>query len=126
MSRKCASDLRATLLADPNTAKLAAALKMELDDYVKLVVHFATTGAEPQLMVVTDAELERLGHRPPDVKQMGAFLTEAVAVKMTHESTSWLAAKSRPVVLSAPGGNAAEVLDADPALAAEVQKRRKA
>lgn len=126
MSRKSADAVRAALHADPNTAKLAAALKMELADYVKLVVHFATTGAEPQLLVVADPELKRLGHTPPDVNQMRAFLTEAVAVKLTHESTSWAAAKSRPVALSAPTGSSAEVLDADPALSAEVQKRRKA
>ena len=125
MSRKSSEELRAALQADPNTAKLAASLNMELEDYMNLVVHFATTGAEPQLFVVPDAELKKRGHRVPDLTKMSAFLTEAVAVKMTHEATSYSSARSRPVALVTPSAHGAEALEADPALAAEIQKRRK-
>mgnify|MGYP001271241622 CR=1 FL=1 len=125
MSRKSAEEIRAALDADPNTVSLAAALNMTVEDYAKLVVHFATTGAQPQLFVVPDAELKARGHTPPDLRQMNGFLAEAVAVKMTHEATSYSSSKAKPVALGAQPGAPAQALPADPALAAEIQKRRK-
>ena len=97
MPRKNPEAIRAALKKDPNTAKLAAALKLPAEEYVDLVVHYATTGAEPQFMIVPDAELKAAGHTPPDMKKMTAFLTEAVAVKKAHEDTDYTPAKRKLV-----------------------------
>ncbi|MBK7857463.1 MAG: hypothetical protein IPJ65_02335 [Archangiaceae bacterium] len=99
MPRKTPEQVRAALLKDPNTSRIAAELKMGLDDYLKLVVHFATTGAEPRFFVVPDDELKKQGHVPPDLSKMNAWLRGAVATKAAHESTGYSDAKKSLVSL---------------------------
>jgi hypothetical protein len=124
MSKKTPDEIRAALAMDPNTAQIAETLKMPLEDYVKLVVHYATTGAEPEYFIVPDADLKKLGHTPPDARKMNAWLAEAAAMKLATEVTDYSSGAARPKVSLAVPPAAPAALNNDPALAAEIRSRR--
>lgn len=71
--------MKKRLIADPNTAELAKTLKMGFDEYVALVMKYASNPKiEPQLMIYDDAALKEAGFPPPDLKEVERFLQEYV------------------------------------------------
>ena len=60
--------VRAKVLEDPNTAKIAAELKVSLEEYVQRVIFFATNpGAEPELFIMRDEDVVANGGTVPDI-----------------------------------------------------------
>ena len=112
--------LKKKLLDDPNTAKLAETLGLPLEDYVKLVLHYATTGDQPQFFVVPDEDLRKLGYEPPDPKAMSAYLVEAVATIFAQEGTAFTDERKGPVSLGELPAQAAPADAADPDLKKQV------
>jgi len=115
--------VRERVLADPNTAKIAKELDIPLEEYVEQVVHFVLNpDAEPQMLVLEDADLIKLGHPPPDAQKMLAFVKEAVAVADAGgASTGFEAAKKRAVSLD--GGEGASQAHTNPQLEEELKKQ---
>ncbi|WP_342377549.1 hypothetical protein NVS55_39605 [Myxococcus stipitatus] len=57
--------VRAELLADEETKKIATAVNMKLEDYVELVLKYAQDKSlEPELAIVSDDELRKNGITP--------------------------------------------------------------
>ena len=110
--------LKKKLLDDPNTPKLAETLGLSLEDYVQLVLHYATSGEQPQFFVVSDENLRKLGYEPPDPKAMSAYLNQAVATIYAQEGTAYTPERKGPVSLGdIPAQNAPP---ADPELKKKV------
>ena len=112
--------LKKKLLEDPNTPKLAETLGLPLEDYVQLVMHYVTTGEEPQFFVVSDENLRKLGYEPPDPKAMSAYLTQAVATIFTQEGTAFSAERKGPVSLGEVPAAGAPAAAADPELKKQI------
>ncbi|KFE69570.1 hypothetical protein [Hyalangium minutum] len=67
-------NVRAKLLDDPDTQRIARSLDMKLEDYVDLVIHYAQNpDEEPQLLVAEDEDLRAAGYNPPAPEQVAEF-----------------------------------------------------
>lgn len=67
--------VRAELLKDPETKRIADAVGMKLEDYVELVLEYAQDkDKEPMLNVVSDEELKANGFPVHTVEEVGEFL----------------------------------------------------
>lgn len=70
--------VRAELLKDADTKRIAKAVGMELEAYVELVLQYAQDkDKEPVLNVVEDEELRANGFNPPTEKQVADVLVAA-------------------------------------------------
>ncbi|AEI68305.1 hypothetical protein [Corallococcus macrosporus] len=70
--------LRAEMLADPDTQRIAKSLDMELEAYVELVLEYAQNpDKEPTLIVAPDEELRAAGYNPPTTKDVANFFIAA-------------------------------------------------
>lgn len=70
--------VRAELMADPNTKKIASSLKVELEKYVEMVLDYAyNPDKEVILNVVPDAELKAAGYDVPSAEYVGKWLKGA-------------------------------------------------
>ncbi|OJH41578.1 hypothetical protein [Cystobacter ferrugineus] len=68
-------NIRAKLLADPDTRRIARDVGMELEDYVEMVLHYLRNPEqEPQVYVAPDEELRAAGYDPPSSEEVGQFL----------------------------------------------------
>jgi hypothetical protein len=75
MANLTPDQIRAKVLADPNTAKIAAELRVPLEEFVQRVVFFATNpDAEPELFVMTDENVKANGGSVPDLKAVVQYL----------------------------------------------------
>jgi hypothetical protein len=71
--------IRAKVLADPNTKKIADSVQMSLEDYVEQVMKYvANPKMEPMVHIVPDNELREAGIEPVDVNKVKAYLEEYV------------------------------------------------
>ncbi|MFY2563102.1 hypothetical protein ACN469_36240 [Corallococcus terminator] len=71
-------NVRAELLADPDTQRIAKSVGMELAAYVELVLDYAThPEKEPVLKVVPDEALKAAGYDPPTLQEVGEFFKSA-------------------------------------------------
>jgi hypothetical protein len=71
--------VRAELLKDPETKRIADAVGMKLEDYVELVLEYAQDkDKEPMLNVVSDEELKANGFPVHTVEEVGEFLVAGV------------------------------------------------
>lgn len=106
--------VRAELLKDPETKKIAEAVNMKLEDYVELVLKYAQDkDLEPELAVVSDEELKKNGFTPMSPEEAANILIKGMkgelpgsppdfeASKFTHEKGS----AGKPS-LTAPEGQA--------------------
>lgn len=67
--------VRAELLKDPETKRIADAVGMKLEDYVELVLEYAQDkDKEPMLNIVSDEELKANGFPVHTVEEVGEFL----------------------------------------------------
>ncbi len=120
MADRSPEAIKKLLMEDPNTAKLAEALKLPLEDYIQLVTLYATTGEKPQFFVVSDEDLRKMGHEPPDPKKMAAYLTEAVNTIVAREGTAFTAKEKKPVSLGETPAAPAPTAVSNPDLKAEL------
>ncbi len=71
-------NVRAELLADPDTQRIARSVGMSLTAYVDLVLDYAQhPEKEPVLKVVSDEALRAAGYDPPTVQEVGEFFQGA-------------------------------------------------
>lgn len=67
--------VRAELLKDADTKRIAKAVGMELEAYVELVLQYAQDkDKEPELDVADDADLKAAGLSTPTADEVAAFL----------------------------------------------------
>jgi len=72
-------NVRAKLLADPDTRRIARDVGMELEEYVELVLQYLRNPQqEPQLYVAPDEELRAAGYNPPSSEAVGQFFLAGV------------------------------------------------
>ncbi|HYO70377.1 MAG TPA: hypothetical protein VEU33_30290 [Archangium sp.] len=72
--KKPVEKVRAELLADPDTKRIARSVGMELEAYVELVLDYAQNpDKQPVLHVAEDAELRAAGYEPPTPEEVGQF-----------------------------------------------------
>lgn len=70
--------VRAELLKDPDTKRIAKAVGMELEPYVELVLEYAQDkDKQPVLHVVSDEELRANGFTPPTAEDVAKVLSAA-------------------------------------------------
>ncbi|MFY1825507.1 hypothetical protein ACN47A_06315 [Myxococcus fulvus] len=71
-------NVRAELLADPDTQRIAKSVGMELAAYVELVLDYAQhPEKEPVLQVVPDEILKQSGYEPASIEEVGEFFLGA-------------------------------------------------
>ena len=117
-----AATLRARVLADPNTARIAADLGVPLDEYVEQVVHYALNPTEdPEMVAADDEDLAAVGFSVPDEDAMGQYLVDAVATADAAHGDGFRASTPGAVNLGATQGAGSDRA-ADPALAADLKK----
>jgi hypothetical protein len=67
--------VRAELLKDPDTKRIAKAVGMELEPYVELVLQYAQDkDKEPEVHVVSDEELKKNGFNVVTAEEAGKML----------------------------------------------------
>ncbi len=111
------------LLEDPNTAKIAEKLKMPLQEYLALVVHYTLNPNEqPMLNIVKDEDLIKHGHTPPTADAINAYMEETVAVAEAATGSGFTDAKKVPVSMSNLEPVGFDASTVDPALAEELKK----
>jgi hypothetical protein len=73
--------MKAQLMENQETIGIAKTLGIPLEDYVAQVLHFvANPDAEPQMLVVEDADLKAQGFEVPDAKEMLDFANQQVEI----------------------------------------------
>ncbi|WP_224361786.1 hypothetical protein [Hyalangium versicolor] len=73
------AELRKKILADPNVAKIAAELEMDLDEFVNTVGYYMNNpGVEPAFLVVSDENLRKMGVEPPTYEAIEANVRASV------------------------------------------------
>jgi len=82
------AELRKRVVADPNTKVIADSLKLPFEEYVEQVMHFlAHPAAEPQIQIMSDAELEASGVKVPKIEDMKKYFDERLeAAQITTKS----------------------------------------
>ena len=69
--------VRAKVVADPNTKRIADSLEMPFDEYVEMVMKYvANPNLEPQLHIASDADLRAAGVPVPDMNEVVAYVNE--------------------------------------------------
>jgi hypothetical protein len=69
--------MKAALIADPNTKKIAETVKMPFNEYVEQVMRYlANPSLEPQVYVAEDADLRAAGFEPVDARKVAAYFQE--------------------------------------------------
>jgi hypothetical protein len=80
--------VRAELLNDPDTKRIAKAVGMELKDYVEMVLDYAQNpDKEPMMNVAPDEELRAAGYEPPSTEEVAKFFVDT-AKEMIKEGDS--------------------------------------
>lgn len=124
--------IRAELLKDPDTKRIAKAVGMDLEAYVELVLEYAQDkDKQPVLQVMSDAELRAKGFDPHTPEEAAQVIISAVKGEKAQPAPSQEFQKSEfQPSPSAKGpalsGDSAhrEVPKGNPALADEVKKGR--
>jgi len=67
-------EIRAKVLEDPDSKRIAKAVGLELAAYADMVVDYAMNpDKEPQLQIASDEELRNAGYNPPSAEDVGKF-----------------------------------------------------
>jgi hypothetical protein len=119
------AELRAKILSDPNVAKMAAELEMDLEVFVNTVGYYMNNpGMEPAFLVVSDENLRKMGVEPPTAEAIEANVRASVeAFKAGQAPSGFEEPRKKTVDLAAQGGKAVET-KADPGLDDAVKKGR--
>jgi len=95
------------VMSDPNTAKIAKELDIPLEQYVAQVCYYVLhPEADPDMVLVEDEDLIKMGHQPPKQSEMLAYIKEAVAVAEASGSTGFEDTKKKKVSLDGGAGKA--------------------
>jgi hypothetical protein len=115
--------IRQAVLADPNTALIAKALGVPLDEYVEGVVVFAMNPeAKPEYVGVTDEVMkERFGLTPMKEQEIISLFDRNVEIATIATKTDFTASEKKKVDLSA--NRAAPAAPEDPKLKEELKKQ---
>lgn len=90
--------IKAKLLADPNTAKIAEALGVGLDEYVQLILNYVEDpNLDPPIYIANDAELKSLGAVAPSTAEMKKFIESSMAVLDAAQGSGYQG-KTKPLV----------------------------
>ena len=102
--------LRAKILADPNVAKIAAQLEMDLEEFVNTVGYYMNNpGVEPAFLVVKDEDLKKMGVNPPTQEAIEANVRASVeAIKAGQAPSGFDDARKKSVDLGGQGGQAVQ------------------
>lgn len=119
------AELRTKILADPNIAKMAAELEMDLDTFVNTVGYYLNNpGVEPAFLVVSDENLRKMGVEPPSAEALEANVRASVeAIKAGQSPSGFEEPRKKGVEMSSLGGEQVKV-QADPDLEDAVKKGR--
>jgi hypothetical protein len=119
------AEQRAKILADPNIAKMAAELEMDLDTFVNTVGYYMNNpGVEPAFLVVSDENLRKMGVEPPSAEAIEANVRATVeAIKAGQAPSGFDDPRKKTVEMSSQGGEPVK-LKADPDLEDAVKKGR--
>jgi hypothetical protein len=119
------AELRAKILSDPNVAKMAAELEMDLEVFVNTVGYYMNNpGVEPAFLVVSDENLRKMGVEPPTAEAIEANVRASVeAFKAGQAPSGFEDARKKGVDLASQGGKPVET-KADPGLDEAVKKGR--
>jgi hypothetical protein len=119
------AELRAKILADPNIAKMAAELEMDLDTFVNTVGYYMNNpGIEPAFLVVSDENLRKMGVEPPSAEAIEANVRASVeAIKAGQAPSGFEEPRKKAVDMSSQGGEPLKP-KADPGLEDAVKKGR--
>jgi hypothetical protein len=72
--KKPVEQVRAELLADPDTKRIADSVNMELKAYVELVLDYAQNpDKQPVLSIASDEDLRAAGYEAPTPEDVGNF-----------------------------------------------------
>jgi hypothetical protein len=120
--------VRAELLKDADTKRIAKAVGMELEAYVELVLQYAQDkDKEPVLDVVEDEELRANGFNPPSTEDVAKVLMAAargeLGVNQEFEKSEFKASTA-PKGPSLSGSPTGEVPKTNPELADQLKKGR--
>jgi len=120
---KISPELRKKILSDPNVAKIAAELEMDLDEFVNTVGYYLNNpGVEPAFLVVSDENLRKMGINPPSAEAIEANVRASVeAIKAGQGTSGFEDSKEKPVDLSSQGGQPVNRMS-DPGLSDTVKK----
>jgi hypothetical protein len=120
---KISAELRKKILADPNVAKIAAELKMDLEEFVNTVGYYLNNpGVEPAFLVVSDENLKKMGVNVPTPEAIEANVRASVeAFKAGKSPSGFEDEKKKSVDLQ--GGSAQP--KSDPALDDTVKRSYK-
>lgn len=79
-------ELRAELLVDKDTLRIAKALKMKIEDYVELVLEYVQNpDKEPEMYIADDEELRKLGYEPRTSEEVNEGLTKILVEGINEE-----------------------------------------
>ncbi|MCP3138174.1 hypothetical protein [Pyxidicoccus xibeiensis] len=117
------AELRAKILADPNVAKIAAELEMDIDTFVNTVGYYLNNpGVEPAFLVASDENLRKMGVEPPSAEALEANVRASVeAFKAGQSPSGFDAPRKKAVDMSSMGGEPVKI-KADPGLEDAVKK----
>jgi hypothetical protein len=118
-------ELRAKILSDPNVAKIAAELEMDLEEFVNTVGYYLNNpGVEPAFLVVSDENLRKMGVEPPTTEAIEANVRASVeAIKAGQAPSGFDDPRKKTVALSSPEGKAVQAAP-DPELEDAVKQGR--
>lgn len=121
------AELRAKILADPNVAKIAKELEMDLDEFVNTVGYYMNNpGTEPAFLVVKDEDLKtHFGVTAPTNEQLEANVRASVeAIKAGQAPSGFEAPRKNTLDMPASGGEQLKTGPVDPDLEETVKKAR--
>ncbi|QDF08780.1 hypothetical protein BHS04_37035 [Myxococcus xanthus] len=127
--------VRAELLKDPETKKIAEAVSMKLEDYVELVLKYAQDkDKEAEVAVISDEELRRNGFTPLSSEEAANILIKGMKGELPGSPPDFEASKftqdkvstaGKPSLTSPPVGGAAPTGPQDPAARQELMDQLK-
>ncbi|WP_255208599.1 hypothetical protein, partial [Myxococcus sp. AM009] len=86
--------VRAELLKDPETKKIAEAVSMKLEDYVELVLKYAQDkDKEAEVAVISDEELRRNGFNPLSAEEAANILIKGMKGELPGSPPDFEASK---------------------------------
>lgn len=120
------AEQKAKILSDPNVAKIAAELGMSIDEFANQVGYYLNNpGVEPAFLVVSDANLRKMGVEPPSAEAIEANVRASVeAIKAGQGPSGFDPTKKKAVELPTDGG-APVTAASDPDLEETVKKARR-
>jgi 5-deoxy-D-glucuronate isomerase len=118
-------EIKKKILADPNTAKIAQTLGVDLAEYVEGVVHFVMNpDQKPELVVVTDeVAKERFGLTLPKEGEIIKQFETELELATVADKTDFQAAKVKPMQMETPEAPSAERNAEDLKLKEELKKQ---